>query len=183
MAGSGNNESGKDVVHAGVHPSLVNFVGADRVKEYMRRDAEHISEGNRDWTSSLLPHISLVAASSAQPHPKLVFAYTVQAEHCNRLGNLHGGCAATLFDFLTTMVLTQVNSPGFWWFLGVSRTLNVTYLRPMPLDQTFHFECEIVHVGKRLAALKGTAKRPSDGAVMAICEHGKVNTDPPMGKI
>ena len=117
------------------------------------------------------------------PHPKIEFAFTVQPTHCNRLGNLHGGCTATLFDYVTTMVLVQINRPDFWWWLGVSRTLNVTYLRPMPAEETFHIECELVHIGKRLATLKAVARRPSDGAVMAVCEHGKVNVDPPMAKV
>ncbi len=117
------------------------------------------------------------------PHPKLVFSFTVQPEHCNLLGNLHGGCTSTMFDYATTMTLVQINHPGFWLYLGVSRTLNVTYLRPMPVGETFHIECEIVHIGKRLATLKGVARRPSDGALMAVCEHGKVNTDPPVAKM
>ncbi len=130
----------------------------------------------------MIPYLEVLDGSSAMPHPRVDFAFTVQMLHCNRLGNLHGGCAATLFDYLTSVALLLVSEPGFWLFLGVSRTLNVTYLRPMPAGETFHFECEIVHIGKRLVQLKGVARRPSDGAIMAVCEHGKVNTDPALPK-
>ncbi|CAI4211339.1 unnamed protein product [Parascedosporium putredinis] len=61
--------------------------------------------------------------------------------------------------------------------LGVSRTLNVTYLRPVPVGSTVRVVCEIVHVGRRMATIKATMTRESDGAVLAICEHGKVSTD------
>lgn len=32
----------------------------------------------------------------------------------------------------------------------MSRTLNVTYLRPIPVGETIIIECEVVAVGKRL---------------------------------
>lgn len=65
----------------------------------------------------------------------------------------------------------------------MSRTLNVTYIRPVPLGEKVLIESEVVHAGKRLCSLMGTIKRASDGAVLATCEHGKVSIDPPVAKI
>ncbi|KAK5998637.1 Acyl-coenzyme A thioesterase 13 [Cladobotryum mycophilum] len=136
-----------------------------------------------DWMEKLLPHIKLESANSAQPHPKVVFSYTCKSEHCNRLQNLHGGAAATLFDFCTSMAIVLVSRPGFWQYVGVSRTLNVTYLRPVPIDAETLIECEILQIGKKICALKGVLRRKSDGQLLAVCEHNKVNIDPEESKL
>ena len=135
----------------------------------------------QDWTSSLIPHLKLISSDPSLPHPKTFFRYTVQPQHCNRLGNLHGGCIATLFDYCTTMPLALVSKPGFWYYLGVSRNINTTYLRPIPVGTEIFIECEVVAIGKRLASLSGKMRRAVDGALLATCEHGKVNTDPEAG--
>ena len=127
---------------------------------------------------SLMPHIKVLRASSAMPQPWVHFSYTVQPDHCNRLGNLHGGCVATIFDFCTTMPIALVGREGFWRLWGVSRTINTTYLRPAAEGEELLVECEVVHLGKNLASLKGVMRRKRDGAITATCEHGKVNVDP-----
>ncbi|POS74689.1 hypothetical protein DHEL01_v206925 [Diaporthe helianthi] len=71
-----------------------------------------------------------------------------------------------------------VFKPGFWFWLGVSRTLNVTYLKPIPLGEEILVEAEILSIGRKLATIRGTMTRESDGALLTVCEHGKVNTDP-----
>lgn len=111
-------------------------------------------------------------------HPKVVFSYTVAKHNSNGIGNMHGGCTASLFDFATSIPLCLINKPGFWNYMGVSRTLNVSYLRPIPIGEKILVECEIMSVGKTLCTIRGVMRRQSDGAVLATCEHGKFNTDP-----
>jgi acyl-coenzyme A thioesterase 13 len=134
---------------------------------------------NQDMMSPFLPHLELISCRT-EPSPGAVFTYVVQPRHSNRLGNLHGGAAATLFDFCTTLPLALIAAPGFWQLLGVSRTLAVTYLRPAPIGSTVTIEVECVAVGKRLASLRGVMK-DEKGRVVATAEHGKFNTDPDMG--
>jgi uncharacterized protein (TIGR00369 family) len=92
---------------------------------------------------------------------------------CNAGGNLHGGAVALVFDMCTSMAVAPVSREGFWDTGHVSRTLNCTYLRPAPEGTVLLVECEVVHLGKTLAQLKGVMRRKSDGMVCYTCEHGK----------
>jgi acyl-coenzyme A thioesterase 13 len=65
----------------------------------------------------------------------------------------------------------------------VTRTLNVTFLRPAPEGTKVLIESEVVHAGKRLCALRGVMKREDNGAVIAVCEHGKATIDPEVTKL
>ncbi|RSL40183.1 hypothetical protein CEP53_013537 [Fusarium sp. AF-6] len=150
--------------------------------ELTKDESGHLKAG--DWMNTLIPHLSLVSVNAEGPHPSCVFSYTVQPDNCNRLRNLHGGCAATLFDWCTTLPLALVARPGFWQGMGVSRTLNVTYMRPVPVGEEVLIDCEIIQVGKKLATLRGTMRKKSDNSLLSVCEHGKVNIDPePKAKI
>lgn len=97
---------------------------------------------------------------------------------CNFLGNLHGGCAATLVDVLSTVILLGVSSPGQFSLGGVSRNLKITYLRPVPRDTEVRLTCELVHAGRRLALLRVEITRVDNGNLCVVGEHEKANTDP-----
>ncbi|CAJ2512125.1 Uu.00g077500.m01.CDS01 [Anthostomella pinea] len=142
---------------------------------------------NNDWSSTITPHLSIVSHSASLPHPNITFRLTVQPIHNNGLNNMHGGCTSTIFDLCTTMPLHLISKPGFWQWLGVSRTLNVTYLRPIPVGSIVDIECEIVQVGRKICTLRGVMRAVTadgkEGPSLAVCEHGKVSTDPPAEKL
>ncbi|KAF4827954.1 Acyl-coenzyme A thioesterase 13 [Colletotrichum tropicale] len=134
--------------------------------------------GKGDWGLSILSSVELGAIIASERRPRISFTFVVQAAHCNRVGILHGGCVATLFDLLTSMVLLTVNDkPGFWQLLGLSRSLNCNYLRPAHAGDRCRVECEIIHVGRKLCLLRGTLYGLQDDQILATCEHHKFNTD------
>ncbi|WYZ45369.1 hypothetical protein EsH8_VIII_000685 [Colletotrichum jinshuiense] len=158
--------------------------GEERIKAWLALDkdeAGHFKSGN--WMSALIPSITLLS-TTLDPNPAATFSFTVHPDHCNRAGNLHGGAAATLFDSLTSLPLALINDkPGYWQYLGVSRTINCSYLRPAPVGEECLVECEIIQIGKTLCQIRGTLRRKRDGLVLATCEHHKFNTDPPASKL
>ncbi|KAG5978301.1 hypothetical protein E4U55_006284 [Claviceps digitariae] len=148
----------------------------ERVQAWLiKDDDEHWKAGK--WMCTILPHLIVTSADPNAP-ARVSFSFTCLEDHCNRLGNLHGGAAATLFDLCTTLPLLLISKPGFWQFLGVTRNLNVTYFRPVPMREEVIIETEAMQVGKRLATLKGVMRRKRDGEIVSICEHLKANIDP-----
>lgn len=97
---------------------------------------------------------------------------------------MHGGCTATLFDACTTSALAPIAAPGFWAYAGVTRTLNVTYIQPVPVGLEVEIVSTVVSAGKRMAVIAGVMRErvaggeEGEGRVLAICEHGKVSIDP-----
>ncbi|BDD56089.1 hypothetical protein MAP00_001565 [Monascus purpureus] len=121
--------------------------------------------------------------ATRDPQPRASYLLTVTQNLCNLMGNLHGGCAATIIDILTSTVLIAMSKPGIFTSGGVSRNLKVTYLRPVPEGTEARVICEVVHIGRRLAYLRAEIRRADTGALCMIGEHEKANTDDPQEKI
>lgn len=157
--------------------------GETRVKESVRQFMDREADPEtQTWLAGIAPYLSFVSATppAKDKNATVTFRFRVQQQHTNGIGNLHGGCNSTLFDFCTSTVLGMVSKPGFWLWFGVSRSLNVTYLRPVPAGETVLIESELVQVGQRLAHIKGRMRREKDGLLLATCEHDKFNTDSKM---
>jgi uncharacterized protein (TIGR00369 family) len=147
----------------------------EKIKEWLKAaNGDQGASPAGNWMADVVPHIYNATTPSEEHRSSLLFNYTVQPGHCNRMQSLHGGCIASIFDFTTTLGLLMVSRPGFWQTMGVSRNLSVTYLRPAPIGTEILIEVEIVQVGKTLATLRGTMRRKSGGQITATCEHSKV---------
>lgn len=89
-------------------------------------------------------------------HARLVLRMRVTDKMDNTLGNMHGGCSATLVDNITSMVVFYHTSGVYgepWSFLGVSQNISVLYLNACPLGSVIEMDVYSAQVGKNIALL------------------------------
>ncbi|KAJ5133341.1 Thioesterase superfamily [Penicillium atrosanguineum] len=162
-------------------------LGSEEVRPN-KRLASRQSTSLKDTSLTILQHWDVDARScnlrfesaTRGPPAKVSFLINITPALSNYMGNLHGGCAATLIDVLSTTILLGVSEPGKFSLGGVSRNLKVTYLRPVPTGTEARIVCELIHVGKRLALLRAEIQKAESGDVCVVGEHEKANTDPEM---
>ncbi|KAI9496179.1 HotDog domain-containing protein [Zychaea mexicana] len=82
---------------------------------------------------------------------KLIWNFNVTEKHCNQLGNIHGGCVATIIDICSSFAILTYEGKGGWKLIGVSTDLAVSYMSGIAAGQTARLECEVQRVGKSLA--------------------------------
>ncbi|TGZ81532.1 Thioesterase/thiol ester dehydrase-isomerase [Ascodesmis nigricans] len=123
---------------------------------------------------TLTPNLRLLTATSSPA--QVTFTFTVTLALCNALQNLHGGAAALIFDVTTTCAVVPLSKPGFWENAGVTRSLNCSYLRPLPEGSVVTVEARVVQVGRRLVSVVGVM-RGEGGEVAVMCEHTKMVVD------
>ncbi|KAL2357862.1 thioesterase family protein [Cryomyces antarcticus] len=136
-----------------------------------------------DAPISLRSSLRLISASGPDPSSPAsstsvattTFEFKVTHQLCNGGGTLHGGAVALIFDMCTSITIACAAGEGFWNTAHVSRTLNCTYLRPLPEGEDAIIESEVVHLGKAMGLTRGVIKRKKDGAVCYTCEHGKAS--------
>lgn len=58
---------------------------------------------------------------------------------------------------------------------GVTRTINISYLRPVPVGTTVLFKSHVVQHGRTMALIRGTMESENGKLVYATMEHHKVN--------
>jgi acyl-coenzyme A thioesterase 13 len=117
---------------------------------------------------------------SATPAGTVTYHLIIPPSLSNLNMVLHGGAAALIFDMCTTTALGPLARPGYWDFLGgVTRSLNVSYLRAVPVGVTVVIRAWVVAVGKRMAMIRGemvSLAEGGDGGEQVYCtaEHHKV---------
>ena len=133
--------------------------------------------------------IRLISATKT-PKASCVFELDVTPRWSNRMGNMHGGAIALVFDMCTTMCAAPLAREDFWWFGGVSRNLSVTYLQPTTMGMTVEIHCEVLQMGRRLATIRGEMREKplgghmggGDGNVLCVCENNKESLEFEGGK-
>lgn len=88
----------------------------------------------------------------------------------NSYGTMHGGVTATIVDVIGTMSIMAADRQRRG---GVSVDINVSYLRPAPLDDTLLIESKCLKAGKSLSFANVEIRRASDNELVAIGRHTK----------
>lgn len=91
-----------------------------------------------------------VTNAKAEPKAIVDFEMIVAPVFGSRMGNMHGGAVALVYDMCTTMCAAPLSRKDFWWFGGVTRTLSVTCLRPVKVGMRIAIECEVLQMGTKL---------------------------------
>ncbi|RMZ87902.1 hypothetical protein DV736_g4870, partial [Chaetothyriales sp. CBS 134916] len=137
----------------------------DRVKALQHLVTEKSIHNGPD--AVLLKNARLTGVSRG----KTTWEIDIETHFCNMSGNLHGGAAATILDNLTSTAYVTLSEPGTLNTGTVSRTITMTYLRPVPLYSTAQIECKVVAAGRNLINLYGEIL--VDGKVCVTCVHDK----------
>lgn len=150
---------------------LGSLSGEERIKILMTG----IEPGDRFTTKFMLEHVKFRSMTMTSANTaNVVFAFPVDTYYCNNSGSMHGGFQSTAFDSLTSLAIMAAAPKGSAWLDGgVSRVLTVNYIRPATEGEMLLCECEVTHVGKRMAMTRGILRRERDGAIVSTCEHNK----------
>lgn len=139
----------------------------DRVAALSRAIAEDPDFNGPDAKAMQAGNVKLLKVESGRTEWEM----DITVEHANKSGNLHGGCACTILDALTSTALVTLAKPGFLDGGHVSRTITMTYLRPVPIGSKVKIVCEAVAAGRSTANVKGEIL--IDGKVCVTCIHDK----------
>jgi len=124
-----------------------------------------------DYASQIMSSVSYISGSPTPP--TIILELTISPFLGNMGANLHGGAASTILDNCTSTALHVLSPADPGSFGSVSRTLTVTYLRPVPVGTRVRVESEVVTHGRTTANIRGTI-RTLDGKVCVSCVHDKV---------
>ncbi|XP_026481929.1 acyl-coenzyme A thioesterase 13-like [Ctenocephalides felis] len=105
---------------------------------------------------------------SAEKEGKCVVEFTVDKEHVNAAGNLHGGFTATLVDVVSTFALVAAEKPP-----GVSVDIHVSYLKGATLGEQIVVEANTRKAGRTLAFLDVELFKKECREIIARGSHTK----------
>lgn len=96
----------------------------------------------------------------------LEMAYDVQSWELNPEDMIHGGITSTALDTSMGMLChyyTHLSAPTV-----VTVTMNVSYLKPILLGDTFHVKCQLDSLGHTLATVKAEVRLERDDVLACI---------------
>jgi len=153
---------------------LYNFI---RHRKSMQNFDDSVMSNLRLITASGTPG-NLLADPPTRPsaHPSCLLELDMTSEYANLNEVVHGGAAALVFDMCTTLSLCPIARPGYWDFMGgVTRTLNVSYLKAIPSGTKIRIRSWAVQHGRTATLLRGQMESVDGQIVYATCEQHKIH--------
>ncbi|KAJ3097563.1 Acyl-coenzyme A thioesterase 13 [Phlyctochytrium planicorne] len=95
------------------------------------------------WDRTLMESMKVVDAEKG----RVSFHYTVQKNHANGRGFVHGGCIATIVDVCSSIAIFTVEVDGY---SGVSTDLSVSFTSAAKVGDTLLVVAEVSHHGRLL---------------------------------
>ncbi|EXJ66637.1 uncharacterized protein A1O5_10308 [Cladophialophora psammophila CBS 110553] len=149
---------------------IQNFLSLPLRERVLGLEKEILNDPNYfGFDTHSLQHANLELLD-AQPNT-VKWSLEIGPELCNKSGNLHGGAAATLLDNLTSTALLTIARDGFLDGGHVSRTITMSYLRPVPMGSKAIVDCEVQAAGRNTANIMG--KIYVNGKLCVTCVHDK----------
>lgn len=152
---------------------------AEKMRKFSDTYAASMPPDNIDGSFVRQAVLTSVTAETDTTNAKSTYTIAVPPLLSNNrvTKNMHGGAIATFSDMATSMAVLGCRNAGT--DSGVTRNLNVTYLRPPVEGESILMESEVLQLTKRLVTVRGVMKRASDGTVLAICQHDKYRSGRP----
>ncbi|OAL51198.1 thioesterase family protein-like protein [Pyrenochaeta sp. DS3sAY3a] len=133
-----------------------------------RRPHDHI-----DFDAEVMENLKIVDAGL---DGSVSYELYISPNFSNLNNVMHGGAAGVIFDMSTTTALCPVARPGFWEFMGgVTRSLNISYLKAVPINTKVRLNSKVVSVGKQMAMIRGDMTSLDGKTTYCTVEHHKVN--------
>ncbi|KAF2095033.1 thioesterase family protein-like protein [Rhizodiscina lignyota] len=131
-------------------------------------------DGHVDFDHGVMKDLKLLDAG---PEGSTLYEIRIDEKYSNLNNIMHGGATATIFDMSTMSALGPLQRPGYWYFMGgITRALNVSYLRAVPIGTTIRVRNWVVQHGRTMAMIRGEMFSGGDGkGVYAVAEHHKVH--------
>ncbi|KAJ9663925.1 hypothetical protein H2201_005407 [Coniosporium apollinis] len=143
------------------------------VRAIYHRIAATRPSGHLDFDHEVMKSVKLIDAG---PEGSVVYELLITPSFSNLNDVMHGGAAGVIFDMCTTTALCPLASPGFWEFMGgVTRTLNISYLKAVPIGTTVRINSVVMQAGKTMAMIRAEMTSVDGKVIYCTCEHHKVN--------
>lgn len=145
------------------------------------------------WGQKLLGLGEVAGCNMHDVYPTMAFKIHTQDWMKNLMGAVHGGCVVTMVDNYTTWAL--LSDARYWKTFdpakenytdiltavvdefGVSRNLNVTFLRPVPIDADILLICRIQSNSTRYTHITFEILDCNTGKQLATGSHDKAKTN------